>query len=238
MSEQLVINVEDIQEKLYEKLKPSGWGRKLRDFIMSMSFQDILNFLVGEYNAGRRFTPPLKYIFRAFEECPYDKLKVVMILMDPYPQLNTADGIPMSCSLTQREQPSLKFVFDSIERFYQLENYSRDVDLKRWSNQGVLLLNSALTAQLGLSGKHLKEWRKFTGYLLDVLNTDTSGLVFVFMGRDAQEFADLIGPHHHKILVSHPASAAYRQDKFWDDQGIWGQIDSFIFANYQEKIMW
>lgn len=76
------VDLNDIKFKLYEKLKASGWADKLKTFILSDDFDKILNYLLKEARAGQRFTPPIKQIFRAFEECPYDKLKVVVIGQD------------------------------------------------------------------------------------------------------------------------------------------------------------
>jgi len=76
------INLEDIKIKLYEKLKPSGWGYKLKTFIMSEDFDKILIALLKDAAKGKRFTPQIKQVFRAFEECPYNELKVVMIGQD------------------------------------------------------------------------------------------------------------------------------------------------------------
>src|SRR5574343_27033 len=233
----VVINLQELKSKLHEKLIPSGWGIKLRNFTQSVEFDHVLEFLAQQAEAGKRFTPPLKYLFRAFEECPYSDVKVVIVGMDPYLQLGVADGIPFSCSLTGKEQPPLKHIFNAIESTYQLENYSRDVDLKRWSNQGILLLNAALTTEIGKSGAHLKAWESFTSHVLEVLNSYNSGLVFVFMGRDAQAYATLIGEHHFKIMVSHPASDAYRGG-VWDCGKLFQTIDTIMWANYQHKIQW
>jgi uracil-DNA glycosylase len=76
------IDLDEIKLKLYEKLKPSGWGDKLKTFIMSEDFDKILKQLLKEAKANNRFTPPLKQVFRAFEECPYKDLKVIMLGQD------------------------------------------------------------------------------------------------------------------------------------------------------------
>lgn len=80
MTEQ--INLEEVKTKLVERLQPSGWGQKLRGFIQSSDFDKILTELYRLREEGKRFTPPLKQVFKAFEECPYDKLKVVIIGQD------------------------------------------------------------------------------------------------------------------------------------------------------------
>lgn len=76
------MTLQEIQLKIYDKLKPSGWADKLKTFILSAEFGVILQTLYNDVQAGRRFTPILKHLFRAFEECPYDKLKVVVVGQD------------------------------------------------------------------------------------------------------------------------------------------------------------
>ena len=153
------ININEIKEKISDRLKESGWSKVLKSYIFSNDFEDSIKKLVTFVSQDQRFTPPLKNIFRAFEECPLNKLKVVVIGQDPYPQLNVADGISFSCSKTGKEQPSLRFIFNEIERtVYSPEipqedsmilREGYDPDLKRWSNQGVLMLNTTLTCEIG-----------------------------------------------------------------------------------------
>lgn len=76
------VNIEEVKMKLYENLKSSGWGDKLKSFILSSDFDRILNQLLADAKQGKRFTPVLKQVFRAFEECPLDRLKVVMVGQD------------------------------------------------------------------------------------------------------------------------------------------------------------
>ena len=135
------VNLEEIKCKLIEKLTPSGWATKLRGFIQSSDFDKILEALYQQREAGKRFTPPLKDVFKAFEECPEKDLKVVIIGQDPYPSMNVADGIAFSCSRTGKPQPSLKFIFEEIERtVYQEWPTYQEPDLKRWSKQASYLM--------------------------------------------------------------------------------------------------
>jgi len=130
MIEVNTVNLEEIKVKLYERLKPSGWGDKLKTFIMSNDFDKILKYLLADVKDGKRFTPPLKYIFRAFEECPYDKLKVVILGQDPYPQIDTADGIALSCSLKDKPEASLRYLLKEVEDTVYPEGYTWNNDLK------------------------------------------------------------------------------------------------------------
>ena len=156
------VNLEEIKGKLYEKLKPSGWGDKLKTFIMSDDFDKILRKLLAEVKDGQRFTPVLKQVFRAFEECPYKDLKVVMIGQDPYPYQGVADGIAFSCANTGKPEASLRYILKEVADTVYLEGGSNwDPDLKRWSNQGILMLNIAFTTTIGKVGQHYALWQPF-----------------------------------------------------------------------------
>lgn len=222
------IDIEEIKQKLFEKLEPSGWGRVLKSFIFSSEFDDILTKLWKLSNKDIRFTPPLKQVFRAFEECPYDKLEVIIVGQDPYPQLGVADGIAFSCSNTGKIQPSLRYILDEVNKtVYHGDQYSTDVDLKRWANQGVLLLNTALTTEVGKIGSHYDIWKPFTAYLFDWLNNYNPGLIYVYMGKKAEEWSDLISNTDHKFLVKHPASAAYNGSK-WSSNDVFCKIHKIL----------
>ena len=222
------INLEEIKVKLVERLQPSGWANKLRGFIQSSDFDKILDTLYKLRENGKRFTPPLKQVFRAFEECPVNKLKVIMIGQDPYPHLGVADGLAFSCSNTGKPQPSLKNIFEAVDTtVYDNIRKEYDPDLTRWANQGVLLLNSALTCQVDKVGSHYAIWQEFIAYTMDILNFTDTGLIFVLMGKQAQELEDMIGPHHIVKKISHPASAAYTKT-VWDCQDVFNEINKII----------
>ena len=108
---------------------------------------------------------------------------------------------------------------------YDGEEYN--VDLTRWANQGVLLLNSALTCEIDKAGSHHFVWKDFIAYTMDMLNYTDSGLKFVLMGKQAQELESMIGEHHHIIKVSHPASAAYTKTT-WDCGDMFNACNNII----------
>ena len=232
------MDLEEIKQKMFEKLKPNGWDRVLKSFIFSSEFDDILIKLKTLAEADKRFTPPLKQIFRAFEECPLDKLKVVFVGQDPYPQLGVADGISFSCGNTQKVQPSLRYIFAEIERtVYQGFPTYQNPDLSRWSNQGILMLNTAFTVEVGKIGSHYDIWKPFTAYLLDWLNNNNPGLIYVYMGKKAEEWSELTDDNNHKFTVKHPASAAYNGSK-WDSDNIFIKISELVKNNSGETITW
>jgi uracil-DNA glycosylase len=230
--------IDEIKQKMFAKLEPSGWDKVFKSFIFSSEFTDILSKLYELSIADKRFTPTLKQLFRAFEECPHDDLKVVFIGQDPYPQIGVADGISFSCGNTNKVQPSLRYIFEEIERtVYQEFPSYQDPDLTRWSKQGILMLNTALTVEVGKIGSHYDIWKPFTAYMLDWLNNHNKKLIYVYMGKKAEEWSVLTGDNNYKFSVKHPASAAYNGSK-WDSNDIFNKISKLVEENNGQKIIW
>lgn len=234
---------EQIQMKLIQKLEPSGWAEFLRGFLRSDDFVNLIRFLVDENQAGRRFTPSLKQLFRAFELCPLASTKVVMVGQDPYPQPMVADGVAFSCGNTQKAEASLRYIFKAIEGTVPEDDrmfvdFPDKCDLGRWSEQGVLVLNSALTTQLSKTGMHVAQWRPFMEYLIDMLNFKQSGLVWVLMGKQAQSFDGIIGEHHTVLTCTHPAFAAYQKLSFWDCNDVFNKVNKQLVDYKKDKILW
>lgn len=233
------VNIEDTKQKLYERLKPSGWGDKLKTFIMSSDFDKILISLLKEAQNGKRFTPVLKQVFRAFEECPYNELKAVMIAQDPYPYNGVADGIAFSCANTMKPEASLNYIFKEIQdTVYPLTTYDYDPDLKRWSNQGILLINLSFTTEIGKVDVHTKIWEPFITFLLDCLEINNNGLIYVFLGKKAGELTDYVSENNHKINVTHPASAAFLNLESWNSENLFNRISDLMHNYYKYKMIW
>ena len=180
------INIVEIRKTFKKKINASGWGKILDPIIDSLEFETAVYKLKKYVEADQRFTPKLKDIFNAFVHCPYEELKVIILGQDPYPQLFVADGISFSCSNTMKEQPSLKYIFNELETKY--ENYERNPDLKRWSEQGVLMLNTALTVEINKIGSHYNLWKPITQMILSAINKDKSNIAVGLLGKKAQEY--------------------------------------------------
>jgi uracil-DNA glycosylase len=230
------VNIQDVQDKLYDKLKESGWADKLKTFLLSNDMNKILSTLLREAQDNKRFTPKVKDVFNAFVACPYHKTRVVFLGQDPYPSINAADGLAFSCSNVP-VQKSLEYMQESIKKT-AVPGYIGDKDLKCWANQGVLLLNSALTTTIGKPSSHQMLWKGFTAQVLDSLVWEKPGLIYVFLGKKAQEFADLIPDNNYKIMVSHPASAAYSSLTEWDCEDMWNKINKYLEQDGQQRISW
>jgi uracil-DNA glycosylase len=233
------VNIEDVKNKLYLKLKNSGWGDKLKTFILSQDFDDILNKLVKEVENGKRFTPPIKQMFSAFDKCNYSDLKVVIVGQDPYPYLGVADGMAFSCSNENKPQASLRYMLQAVHKtVYFGEEYHSNPDLSRWAEQGILLLNTSLTTEIGKIGKHYDIWQPFIAFLIDILNAFNPGLVYIFMGKKAAELIDDVSNNNHKLVCTHPAFAAYKSLEEWDCNDIFNKTSKLVKDHYKFDIKW
>jgi uracil-DNA glycosylase len=237
------LSPEQIQLKLIEKLEPSGWAEFLRGFLKSNDFTKLVEFLITENQEGRRFTPALKQLFRAFELCPVSQTKVIIIGQDPYPQPLVADGIAFSCGNTLKAEASLRYMLKAIDTTVPEQDrakvdFPEKCDLERWSKQGVLLLNSALTTELTKVGKHTEQWKPFMEYLIDMLNFKQSSLIWALMGKQAREFEGMIGDHHAVFSCTHPAFAAYQKVTHWDCSDVFNKVNQQLVDYKKFKILW
>jgi uracil-DNA glycosylase len=233
------LDLEDIKEKMQAKLEPSGWARILKGYIYSKDFDDVVITLAKQVRDGKRFTPTMKNWFRALEECPYDNLKVVIVGQDPYPTLDIADGIAFSHNSNNSLQPSIKYILDAIEREqYPEGGYRRDPDLTRWSNQGVLLINTALTTTVNKVGQHYLIWKPFIAYLFDWLSWHNPGLVYIFMGKKASEWADTINDNCHKFHLTHPAAASYNNYNEWYSDDVFTKTKKIVKDLHNFDLIW
>jgi uracil-DNA glycosylase len=235
---------QEYASKMYEMLKPSGWHNVLKGFLLSEDFVHIIKVLENCVAEDLRFTPPLKQVFRAFMECPYDTTNVIIVGQDPYPQLGVADGIAFSCGNTKKPEASLRYIFKNVNKTVyndQKDVTTFDPDLSRWSKQGILMLNTSLTTEIGKIGKHIPIWDPFNKYLIDMLNANDKEYIWVLMGKQAQQNEDLIDNilNNTQILkCSHPASAAYQKSSEWDSNNIFNQVNDALKAANKPKIVW
>jgi uracil DNA glycosylase len=128
-----------------------------------------------------------------------------------------------------------KFILQEVDKtVYDNHVISKDLDLKRWSNQGILLcLIQLLQLKIGKIGSHYDIWKPFTAYLFDYLNHNNSDLIYVYMGKKAQEWSDLTNDNNHKFFIKHPASAAYNGSK-WDSDDIFNKISLILIIKIKQ----
>ena len=183
--------------------------------------------------------PKLNDVFKAFLKCPFNNLRLVILAQDPYPQKGVATGIAFANSNnTQILSPSLEILRESvIDYTIPHRRVIFEPDLEKWEEQGVLLLNSALTCELGRVGSHTLLWRPFMTSFLTNLSKCSSGIVYVLMGSQAQTLEPYINNHfNHVIRIRHPSYYARTKTKMPSD--IWSQINNILIGLNGYGIEW
>jgi len=219
------------------------WWSRIEPFFDRGGLDSVYEFLKSESKAGKQIAPASNNTFRTFSETPYEELKAVIVLQDPYftfkDGLPVADGIPLSCSITKKLQPSLLNFYSGIEKelFNGLElNHKSADDLSYLSKQGVLLLNVALTVEKDKPGSHSDLWFDFTAFLLKEVIAPT-GVPVLFLGKLAGEFEPLLMTTNPTKTVKHPASTSYTGGQ-WDSQGAFRWLSDELWKNNEETIEW
>lgn len=232
------MNWEKFKDQFHE-----SWHIKMRPFIESNECDAIYEFLKKEAKRGKKVAPLSSNVFRAFRETSLDDLKVVMIGMCPYHTMKNgvavADGLLMGCSITGTLQPSLEQFYGALEReLYNGLNlkYEKTPDVSYLAKQGVLMLNAALTTEINKAGSHIALWEPFTKYLFEHV-LDTAGVPFIFLGKDAAKYERYVPPFTWSFVLSHPASASYKNTD-WDTEGVFGLVSRILKENNNFEIMW
>ena len=220
-----------------------SWHAKMRPFIESEQCDKIYAYLKAESKRGKRVAPLSMHVWRCFFETPLDNLKVVMVGLCPYHTLRddapVADGLLMGCSITGKLQPTLEQFYTGLEKeFYDglNLNYVPDPEVHYLANQGVLMLNAALTTEINKAGSHLEIWEPFIKYLFEeVINH--LGVPIIFLGKDAAKYKKYTGIFAHVFELSHPASAAYKGSE-WNTEDVFSKVDVLLEENNGFTVQW
>ncbi|TGK79835.1 uracil-DNA glycosylase [Leptospira montravelensis] len=189
----------------------SGWKEVLKEEFEKTYFTNLREWVRDQYKTSTVY-PPAKLIFNAFDSCPFDQVKVVILGQDPYHGPGQAHGLCFSVNEGVPFPPSLQNIFKEIADDLQ-KPIPKSGNLTHWANQGVLLLNATLTVQKDKAGSHQnKGWEEFTDATIKILAEKKSNLVFLLWGSFAQKKEFLIPPNKHLVLKSaHPSPlSAYR----------------------------
>ena len=182
-----------------------SWKQRLTPEFEKDYFIKLTEFVRSEYSRTTIY-PPAKQIFNAFDQCPFDKTKVVIIGQDPYHGPGQAHGLCFSVAEGVPNPPSLQNIFKEI-----LSDLGKPIpangDLTRWARQGVLLLNATLTVQAHQAGSHQRKgWEEFTDAAIRHLADEREHLVFILWGAYAQKKGAFIDRSKHLVLTSaHPS---------------------------------
>ncbi|MBR9998387.1 MAG: uracil-DNA glycosylase [Cyclobacteriaceae bacterium] len=183
----------------------TSWKVRLKDEFIKDYFINLTEFVRDEYKKFRVY-PPGREIFRAFEYCPFESVKVVIIGQDPYHGPGQANGLCFSVRNGISFPPSLMNILTEIKQDLGVEMPGNG-DLEHWAKQGVLLLNATLTVRANSPGSHQnKGWEIFTDAVIRKLSAEKQYLVFLLWGSYAQKKGEMIDPAKHLILKSpHPS---------------------------------
>lgn len=186
-----------------------SWRAALQTEFDQPYFSTLIQFLKAEKNKGKTIYPPGSLIFNAFNTTPLSQLKVVILGQDPYIKPNQAMGLSFSVPKEIRTPPSLKNIYKELNTDLNLPIVNHG-DLTAWANQGVFLLNAALTVEAGKSGSHLeKGWGQFTDAVIRLISAEREHIVFMLWGNFAKAKGGLIDANKHLILkAAHPSPLA------------------------------
>jgi uracil-DNA glycosylase len=187
------------------QLEPS-WKARVGDYLRREDMQQLAAFLRQRKAAGARIYPPGPQIFAALEATPFDAAKVVILGQDPYHGAGQAHGLCFSVLPGVPAPPSLDNIFKELQRDLGIARPDHGC-LLPWARQGVLLLNAVLTVEDGRAGAHAgKGWEGFTDHIVETLNREREGLVFLLWGSYAQAKGKVIDSGRHRVLKApHPS---------------------------------
>ena len=182
-----------------------GWKEKLSSEFEKPYFLELTEFVRDEYQT-RPIYPEPKNIFRAFDLCPFDEVKVVILGQDPYHGRGQANGLCFAVNAGVSAPPSLQNIFKELESDLG-HTVNHDTDLSRWAKQGVLLLNATLTVCASSAGSHQgRGWEQFTDAAIQKLNEERAGLVYILWGNYAKAKGAHIDRTKNLVIESaHPS---------------------------------
>lgn len=217
------------------KIEPS-WASVLQDVFEQEFFQNLTSFVKDEYAESKVF-PPGKEIFSAFDHCPFDRVKVVILGQDPYHGPGQAHGLSFSVRPGVAFPPSLLNIFKEIKA-----DLGKDMppngDLTRWANQGVFLLNATLTVRAHEAGSHQKRgWEEFTDQVIQKISERKESVVFLLWGAYAQKKSQLIDEQKHLILKApHPSPLSAHRGFL--GCGHFSKTNTYLESKGLEPIKW
>lgn len=215
----------------------ASWKEVLSQEFEKEYFTNLVNFVKEEYRGGTPIYPPAGLIFNAFDHCPFNEVKVVILGQDPYHGAGQANGLCFSVNRGVKFPPSLMNIFKEISNDIGTPVPS-DGDLTRWSKQGVLLLNATLTVREAQAGSHQKRgWEEFTDAAIRELAARRDNLVFILWGSYAQKKGAFIDRSRHLVLSSpHPSPLSAHQGFFGNHH--FSTANRYLALHGKSEIEW
>jgi len=215
----------------------SSWQQVLESEYEKPYFQELISFIKNEY-ATKRCFPLESEIFAAFNHCPFDKVKVVIIGQDPYHGFGQANGLCFSVNDGINFPPSLINIFKEIQSDLGLPIPILG-NLERWADQGVLLLNATLTVRENEAGSHQKKgWETFTDAVIQKISDEKENVVFLLWGGFAQKKGAKINRTKHHVLESGHPSPLSANRGFWFGNKHFSKTNTYLQSLVKETIKW
>ena len=213
-----------------------SWKEALADEWGKDYFKSLTDFVRGEY-ATRIVYPPAGKIFAAFDSCPFDKVKVVILGQDPYPGAGQANGLSFSVNPGVELPRSLRNIYTELQSDLGCTPPASG-DLSRWARQGVLLLNATLTVNAGAPASHQNRgWETFTDAAIRKLAEEREGLVFILWGAYAQRKGEFIDRSRHCVITSpHPSPLSASRGFFGSRP--FSRANEYLVARGEAPVDW
>ena len=213
-----------------------GWKDCLAEEFEKLYFQQLTNFVREEYMNGAVY-PSGQYIFNAFNRCPFDSVKVVLLGQDPYHEPGQAHGLCFSVREGVPFPPSLVNIFKEVQSDLGTAA-PKNGDLTRWADQGVLLLNATLTVRAHVAGSHQnKGWETFTDAVINRLTTRREHLVYILWGAYAQRKGVMIDAKKNLVLQSpHPSPLSANRGFFGNKH--FSKTNDYLISTGHTPIVW
>ena len=213
-----------------------SWKERLSSEFEKDYFSQLITFVKEEYRQ-RTIYPPGPCIFSAFEHCPFDKVKVVILGQDPYHGPGQAHGLCFSVNDGVPFPPSLQNIFKEIQSDLGTPIPTTG-NLTRWANQGVLMLNATLTVRAHQAASHQRQgWEEFTDAAIRALAEERENLVFILWGAYAQKKGAFIDRNKHLVLASAHPSPLSAYNGFFGNKHF-SRANEYLIAHGQQPIQW
>ena len=219
-----------------DRIHPS-WENIVKNTTKAPYFDALTVFIEEEYKSMCCY-PESDAIFAAFDLCPLNEVKVVLLGQDPYHGPGQAQGLSFSVPEGMKHPPSLINIFKEIESDLQI-SYPTSGNLESWAKQGILLLNATLTVRAHEAGSHQKQgWETFTDDVIKEISARCSGVVFLLWGGYAKKKQKLIDSSKHLILNSGHPSPLSANRGYWFGNKHFSQCNEYLIKSGQKPIVW
>jgi uracil-DNA glycosylase len=227
--------------KLVEKIN-TNWKEILlnilNDVAKNQKQNSLIEKLVEDMGNDKPVYPPLNMIFNSMTKFNFEETRIVIIGQDPYHTESKAMGLSFSVPEGEKLPPSLKNIFKELETDIEDFNIPTNGDLTKWSSQGVLLLNSALTVVEGRPNSHQKEWIFLTDEIISHISNELVNVVFMLWGNFAKDKKKLINTEKHLVLeATHPSPLSAHRGG-WFGCKHFSKANTYLDSKNKQKINW